>query len=406
MATISPANSTITDTVSLLLLDTSKGSNFTPGVTNNFITYISSSTVPGRIATIRDATGYVSTGNFILLSTTKNVYFADGSSTLSITQPFGFVSFSSRSTNQWSVLNTFAFPDPLGTSYVSNLNVMNSVNSSNISVNSISSSSITTRYLSSLQIHTSSILTGSLQLRGVTSNGLITTNTNASQLLFNGAQVGSWVGTAATDLNMNTYNIYNNNSLSNVNIITSNVTCSNTITAQTIFTNQTAGITSNVATNYVIPLHNYFPISDTTQISNYTDPFGQLIKSPTTSLRFNSEGGFKHYNVSFQFSGEIDSGTRTHNIYYYCSLYNAYKDTIANGNTINETYPLAYTENALTPTKFSFSYSDVFNLSSSSWETNNAIYPYIYAKTDSATLYKFTNIKMNLTMTPILLTSI
>jgi len=143
MATISPANSTITDTVSLLLLDTSKGSNITPGVTNNFITYISSSTVPGRIATVRDATGYVSTGNFILLSTTKNVFFADGSSTLSITQPFGFVSFSSRSTNQWSVLNTFAFPDPLGTSYVSNVNVMNSVNTSNISVNNISSGSIT-----------------------------------------------------------------------------------------------------------------------------------------------------------------------------------------------------------------------------------------------------------------------
>ena len=40
MATISPANSTITDTISLLLLDTSKGSNIQLGVTNNFITYI------------------------------------------------------------------------------------------------------------------------------------------------------------------------------------------------------------------------------------------------------------------------------------------------------------------------------------------------------------------------------
>jgi hypothetical protein len=361
MATISPANSTITDTVSLILLDTSKGSNFTPGVTNNFITYISSSTVPGRIATIRDATGYVSTGNFILLSTTKNVYFADGSSTLSITQPFGFVSFSSRSTNQWSVLNTFAFPDPLGTSYVSNLNVINSVNSSNISVNSISSSSITTRYLSSLQIHTSSILTGSLQLRGVTSNGLITTNTNASQLLFNGAQVGSWVGSATTDLKMNSYNIYDNNSLSNVDIFTSNITCSNTITAPTMFTTQTNTPTSNVATNYVIPQYNYFQEAETNLIAKFTSPtLLQLIKTPTTYLSY-TKSVFRLYNVSFQFSGETSALENTSNINYYCSLYNVNTNDIVNGNTINDTYPLAYTESALNPTKFSFSYSDVFD---------------------------------------------
>jgi hypothetical protein len=409
MATISPANSTITDTVSLLLLDTSKGSNIIPGLTNNFITYISSSTVPGRIATVRDATGYVSTGNFILLSTTKNVFFADGSSTLSITQPFGFVSFSSRSTNQWSVLNTFAFPDPLGTSYVSNVNVMNSVNTSNISVNSISSSSITTRYLSSLQIHTSSIQTGSLQLRGVTSNGFLTTNTSASELLFNGAQVGAWVGTAATNLNMNSYSIYNIATLSNVNIITSNVTCSNTITAPTMFTTQTNSISSNVATNYVIPLHYYFQETETFDIVKVNLPFEQLIRVPTTSLRY-SQGSFKRYSVSFQFSGETQNPSltpeNTSNIYYYCSLFNSNTSQIVNGNTINDTYSLTYTQSDLTPTKFSFSYSDVFDLTSLSWITNDAIYPYLYAKTNNDTLYKFINIKMNLTMSPIILTSI
>ena len=390
----------------MILLDTSKGSNFTPGVTNNFITYISSSTVPGRIATIRDATGYVSTGNFILLSTTKNVYFADGSSTLSITQPFGFVSFSSRSTNQWSVLNTFAFPDPLGTSYVSNLNVINSVNSSNISVNSISSSSITTRYLSSLQIHTSSILTGSLQLRGVTSNGLITTNTNASQLLFNGAQVGSWVGSATTDLKMNSYNIYDNNSLSNVDIFTSNITCSNTITAPTMFTTQTTTPTSNVATNYVIPQYNYFQEAETNLIAKFTSPtLLQLIKTPTTYLSY-TQSVFRLYNVSFQFSGETSALENTSNIIYYCSLYNVNTNDIVNGNTINDTYPLAYTESALNPTKFSFSYSDVFDTTPLTWSGGDAIYPYLYAKTNNDTQYKFVNIKMNLTMTPIVLTSI
>lgn len=708
MATISPANSTITDTVSLILLDTSKGSNITPGVTNNFITYISSSTVPGRIATVRDATGYVSTGNFILLSTTKNVFFADGSSTLSITQPFGFVSFSSRSTNQWSVLNTFAFPDPLGTSYVSNLNVMNSVNTSNISVNNISSGSITinsvrgssistnsistssiwtnsiransistislstngiranfidtnsistinlstnsinasnltssnlyisqiyqaddpiliqannvqmiadlylfnknifdiniisnvnalnlvdgpgsypggltlfvadeninghpllgyyygvtartiaqdwsyhraesninmdnysitnnnilytstiissnissinisssnistanlftpfiqastistsrlftsliqastistttlftqfiqastistsrlftsviqastisttslfttllstsflqastistlslnTRSISSLFTQTSSILTGLLQLRGVTSNGLLTTNTNASQLLFNGAHVGSWIGTATTDLNMNSFNI---NNLTNLNgtpvasigaalwsqyVATQDVNINGyslyniaSLNATNMFTTQTTTPTSNVATNFILPLYNYFQETETNLIGKFTSPFQQLIMTPTTSLRY-SKNVFSLYNVSFQFSGETSALENTSNIYYYCSLYNSNTSDIVNGNTINATYPLTYTQSDLTPTKFSFSYSDVFDLTSYFWSTNHPIYPYIYAKTNNDIQYKFKNIKMNLTMTPIVLTSI
>ena len=689
MATISPANSTITDTVSLILLDTSKGSNITPGVTNNFITYISSSTVPGRIATVRDATGYVSTGNFILLSTTKNVFFADGSSTLSITQPFGFVSFSSRSTNQWSVLNTFAFPDPLGTSYVSNVNVINSVNTSNISVNSISSGSITinsirgssistnsistssiwtnsiransistislstnsinasnltssnlyisqiyqaddpiliqannvsmiadlylynknifdiniisnvnalnlvdgpgaypgglslfvadeyinghpllgyyygvtgrtiaqdwsylraesnidmakysitnnnilytstiissnissinisssnistanlftpfiqastistsrlftsliqastisstnlftsliqastistanlftpfiqastisttslfttlvstsflqastistlslnTRSISSLFTQTSSILTGLLQLRGVTSNGLLTTNTNASQLLFNGAQVGSWIGTASTDLNMNSFNI---NNVTNLNgtpvasigapswsqyVATQDVNINGyslfniaSLNAPTMFTTQTTTPTSNVATNYVIPQYNYFQEAETNLIAKFTSPtLLQLIKTPTTYLSY-TKSVFRLYNVSFQFSGETSALENTSNINYYCSLYNVNTNDIVNGNTINDTYPLAYTESALNPTKFSFSYSDVFDTTPLAWSGGDAIYPYIYAKTTNSFQYRFVNIKMNLTMTPILLTSI
>ena len=701
MATISPANSTITDTVSLILLDTSKGSNITPGVTNNFITYISSSTVPGRIATVRDATGYVSTGNFILLSTTKNVFFADGSTTLSITQPFGFVSFSSRSTNQWSVLNTFAFPDPLGTSYVSNLNVMNSVNTSNISVNNISSGSISinsiignsfnssnistiylstnsiransistislstngiranfidtnsistinlstngiransitatnfsgsnvytnsiyslnnnliginddinlnnknifdcysfylqdtfngnyptqffitevlangktqlgylssnspmeekrnvaqdwsyyeaetnlnmvnysisntnivytttiqtsnissinisssnistanlftpfiqastistsrlftsliqastisttslvtsliqastistaslftsliqastistislfttlvstsflqastistlslnTRSISSLFTQTSSILTGLLQLRGVTSNGFLTTNTNASQLLFNGAQVGSWVGTATTDLNMNSFNINNVTNLNGTAVAsiggsswsqysaTQDVNLNGyslfniaSLNAPTMFTTQTNTPTSNVATNYVIPQYNYFQESDTNLIAKFTSPtLLQLIKTPTTYLSY-TKSVFRLYNVSFQFSGETSALENTSNINYYCSLYNVNTNDIVNGNTINDTYPLAYTESALNPTKFSFSYSDVFDTTPLTWSGGDAIYPYLYAKTTNSFEYKFKNIKMNLTMTPII----
>jgi hypothetical protein len=57
-------------------------------------------------------------------------------------------------------------------------------------------------------------LTGAVQLRGTTSNGLLTTNTGGTQLLYNGSAVGTWVGTATSDLNMNSFSITN---LTNLN---------------------------------------------------------------------------------------------------------------------------------------------------------------------------------------------
>jgi hypothetical protein len=205
----------------------------------------------------------------------------------------------------------------------------------------------------------------------------------------------SWSQYSATqDVNLNGYSLYNIASLFTANL----------------YTNQTTTISSNVATNYVIPLHNYFQETDTFNIVKGLVPFEQLIRVPTTSLRFNSQGGFKRYSVSFQFSGEAQNPSltaeNTSNIYYYCSLFNSNTSEIVNGNTINDTYSLTYAQSDLTPTKFSFSYSDVFDLTSYSWATNHTIYPYLYAKTNNDILYKFINIKMNLTMSPIILTSI
>ena len=57
-------------------------------------------------------------------------------------------------------------------------------------------------------------MTGAVQLRGTTSNGLLTTNTGGTLLLYNGSAVGTWVGTAATNLNMNSFSITN---LTNLN---------------------------------------------------------------------------------------------------------------------------------------------------------------------------------------------
>jgi hypothetical protein len=301
----------------------------------------------------------------------------------------------------------------------------NLLSTSFLQASTISTLSLNTRSISSLFTQTSSILTGLVQLRGVTSNGLITTNTNASQLLFNGAQVGSWIGTATTDLNMNSFNINNVTNLNGTAVAsiggsswsqysaTQDVNLNGyslfniaSLNATTMFTTQTTTPTSNVATNYVIPQYNYFQEAETELIAKFTSPtLLQIIKTPTTYLSY-TKSVFRLYNVSFQFSGETSALENTSNINYYCSLYNVNTSDIVNGNTINVTYPLAYTESTLNPTKFSFSYSDVFDTTSLFWSGGDPIYPYLYAKTNNDTQYKFVNIKMNLTMAPIILTSI
>ena len=100
---MSSSYSTITNNVNLLLIDSSTITNFSP-----FVAYISSVNVPGRIATVRDSTGLVSTpGRIIIVSTLKGVIFADGTSSISITQPFGFVTMSARDKYTWNIINTF-----------------------------------------------------------------------------------------------------------------------------------------------------------------------------------------------------------------------------------------------------------------------------------------------------------
>jgi len=125
--------STITSNVTLLLLDT-----YTITSSNNpYIAYVSSVSVPGKIATIRDATGNLVNYNKIIVSTTNDVYFNDGTNRIDITQPFGYVSLSSRDKNTWNVINTYAFPDPYGVTMISSLFVRDNLTVPNIYTNNI-----------------------------------------------------------------------------------------------------------------------------------------------------------------------------------------------------------------------------------------------------------------------------
>lgn len=268
---MSSAQSTITSNVNLLLVNSSVIT-----LDNPYIAYISSTTVPGRIATVRDATGLVSSpGRLIILSTLKDVLFSDGTSSITISQPFGYISLSSRDKNTWDVINTFAFPQPSPVSYVSSVYATASINANNyLSRSYISTATLTTDSISSYRIQASTISTANLFSQNISTQNLrsfnniftnissqtvstnslfasnVSTNTTTSQnvlvssltlsnistrasltlsndgqaLLVNGIPTGTFraISTATTTLNMN------NNSISNVlNLSTSNITTSN-----------------------------------------------------------------------------------------------------------------------------------------------------------------------------------
>lgn len=74
------------------------------------VVLLSSIQTPGRVITVRDSTGYLSTPQTIIVSTTNGVAYSDGTSSIAITQPFGFISFESRDSYSWNIVNTFGFP--------------------------------------------------------------------------------------------------------------------------------------------------------------------------------------------------------------------------------------------------------------------------------------------------------
>ena len=90
---------------SLVLINTK---DLTAGQTA--VVLLSSVTYPGRTVTIRDSIGYLSSPQTILISTQRGVKFADGTSEIRITQPYGYLTVTTRDVYSWNVKNSFGFP--------------------------------------------------------------------------------------------------------------------------------------------------------------------------------------------------------------------------------------------------------------------------------------------------------
>ena len=95
----------VTASTSVILVDTS-----ILAAGQSTIVLVSSQTPAGRTVTIRDSLGYLSSPQSIIVSTTNNVYFSDGTSSIVISNPYASVSLSSKDANTWNIINTFAFP--------------------------------------------------------------------------------------------------------------------------------------------------------------------------------------------------------------------------------------------------------------------------------------------------------
>ena len=90
---------------SLILIDTKA---LTAG--GSAVVLLSSISDPGRTVTIRDSLGYLSSPQSIIVSTLPGILFANGTSSITLTQPYSYLTVTSRDASSWNETNSFAFP--------------------------------------------------------------------------------------------------------------------------------------------------------------------------------------------------------------------------------------------------------------------------------------------------------
>ena len=98
----------------------------TQALTNNqdIVVLLSTSTLPGRIVSIRDTTGNITPTQRIIVSTMigAQYYNTNYPSSVVINQPLGFVTVTNRDPYTWVLQNTFAFPAELSVADVQGVN--------------------------------------------------------------------------------------------------------------------------------------------------------------------------------------------------------------------------------------------------------------------------------------------
>ena len=108
--------SIVTESTSVIQVDSSGLQN---GGVN--VVYVSTTTIPGQLVSVIDATGFTSSPQAILLSTVGGATFTDGTTSTSIRQQFGYVTLVSQNNTDWSIVNRSAFSNATISSFYKSL---------------------------------------------------------------------------------------------------------------------------------------------------------------------------------------------------------------------------------------------------------------------------------------------
>ena len=189
------AGTYVSQSTTLVLVDTS--------ILGPHIVYLSTLNSPGSLITIRDIYGAASPSltSSIILSTTKDVRFQDGggpnSNIYTITQPYGFLTVTPRTSTVWGLLNTFAFPDSSTAANVllitaSTLNT----NTLNATTQIVSTSVVSTLSVANLYVSHSTVAHTGLYLCSITTLQDIV----ASNTVYAGSSLSSVAGNFTSSL--------------------------------------------------------------------------------------------------------------------------------------------------------------------------------------------------------------
>lgn len=102
------------------------------------IVYVPSTAILGQLITVKDADGYISSPQSIIVSTLNPALFTGGLSSIAIKQGYGYITLRAVSSNEWSILDENAFADPLQSYAIKGL-ATESINSVNSVIDTISS---------------------------------------------------------------------------------------------------------------------------------------------------------------------------------------------------------------------------------------------------------------------------
>lgn len=103
------------------------------------VVILSSISYPGRTVTVRDSVGFLSSPQSIVVSTQSGVLFSDGTSSIRLSQPYTYLTVTSRDANSWNMKNSFGFPQNLMIANAASLTT-SSIVTSNIFAHSFVSS--------------------------------------------------------------------------------------------------------------------------------------------------------------------------------------------------------------------------------------------------------------------------